>query len=178
MNYAEIKYFDIANGPGVRVSLFVSGCTHRCKNCFNTVAWDFNYGKPFTDDVKNKILSECKADYIKGLSLLGGEPFEPENQECLTEFLKTFKETYPQKDVWCYSGYTYEQLIGEKEGRCHTPLTKTMLSYIDVLVDGKFVQELYSIRLQFRGSSNQRLIDLNKTRQSGEIVLWSDEIKE
>lgn len=177
MNYAEIKYFDIANGPGVRVSLFVSGCTHRCKNCFNKVAWDFNYGNQFTEEIKNKIFDECKADYIKGISLLGGEPFEPENQSVLLDLLKEFKAKFPQKDVWCFSGYTYEQLTGKDESRCFTPITKDMLSYIDVLVDGKFVQELYSIRLQFRGSSNQRLIDLNKTRATGEIVLWADENK-
>lgn len=177
MNYAEIKYFDIANGPGVRVSVFVSGCTHRCKNCFNKIAWDFNYGTPFTADVKKKIIDECKGDYIKGLSLLGGEPFEPENQPALAEFLKEFKETYPDKDVWCYTGYTYEQLTGEIEGRCYTKNTETMMSYIDILVDGRFVEELYSIRLQFRGSSNQRIIDLAKTRATGEIILWTDENK-
>ncbi len=177
MNYAEIKYFDIANGPGVRVSLFVSGCTHRCKNCFNKVAWDFKYGNQFTDEIKNKIFDECKSDYIKGISLLGGEPFEPENQPDLLGFLKEFKVKFPEKDVWCFSGYTYEQLTGKDEARCYTPNTKDMLSYIDVLVDGKFVQELYSIRLQFRGSSNQRLIDLNRTRDTGEITLWTDENK-
>lgn len=177
MNYAEIKYFDIANGPGVRVSIFVSGCTHRCKNCFNKIAWDFNYGAHFTEDIKKKILRECKGDHIKGLSLLGGEPFEPENQPELIEFLKEFKEVYPKKDIWCYTGYTYEQLTGIKEGRCYTKNSDVMLSYIDVLVDGKFVEKLYSIRLQFRGSSNQRIIDLNKTRAAGEIVLWTDENK-
>lgn len=177
MNYAEIKYFDIANGPGVRVSIFVSGCTHRCKNCFNKIAWDFNYGTPFTDEVKNKIFDTCKDDYIKGLSLLGGEPFEPENQRELLELLREFKKKYPDKDVWCYSGYTYEQITGIETARCNTDIAKELLSNIDVLVDGKFVQELYSIRLQFRGSSNQRLIDLNKTRQSGNIILWTDKNK-
>lgn len=174
MNYAEIKYFDIANGSGVRVSLFVSGCTHRCKNCFNSMAWDFNYGKPFTDEVKGEILKECEKPHIKGLSLLGGEPFEPENQPELVSVLKLFKEKYPQKDVWCYSGYTYEQIIGVRESRCRTEFTDEMLSYIDVLVDGKFVEELYDLTLRFRGSSNQRLIDMNKTRKLGKIVLWED----
>lgn len=174
MNYAEIKYFDIANGSGVRVSIFVSGCTHRCKNCFNSMAWDFEYGKPFTDEVQNAVLQECGKSHIKGLSLLGGEPFEPENQPSLLAFLRHFKSEYPQKDVWCYSGYTYEQLIGKSESRCRTDITDEMLRYIDVLVDGKFVEELHSVMLRFRGSSNQRLIDMNKTRQSGEIVLWDD----
>ncbi len=175
MNYAEIKYFDIANGPGVRVSIFVSGCTHRCNGCFNSVAWDFNYGNTFDDSIKEKILTECSFDYIKGVSLLGGEPFEPENQKALLDFLKDFKKLYPQKDVWCYSGYTYEQLTGVIESRCSTPEALEMLSNIDVLVDGKFDKDLYSIRLKFRGSSNQRLIDLNKTRDCGEIVLWEEE---
>ena len=175
MNYAEIKHFDIANGPGVRVSVFVSGCTHHCKGCFNSVAWDFNYGKIFDDSIKEKVLNECSFDYIKGLSLLGGEPFEPENQPALLDLLREFKERYPQKDVWCYSGYTYEQLTGVIKSRSSTPEALEMLSYIDVLVDGKFNMDLYSIRLKFRGSSNQRLIDLNKTRSCGEIVLWDED---
>ena len=171
MNYAEIKYCDIANGEGVRVSLFVSGCTHRCKNCFNEIAWDFNYGNEFTEEVENKIIEACKPEYISGITILGGEPFEPENQPALTKFLHRFRELMPDKNVWCYSGYTYEELIGEKKSRCYTDKTSDMLDMIDVLVDGKFVQELHSIMLKFRGSSNQRLIDLRKTRETGNIVI-------
>jgi anaerobic ribonucleoside-triphosphate reductase activating protein len=174
LNYAEIKYNDIANGVGVRVSIFVSGCTHRCKNCFNSVAWDFNYGKPFTDKVKEQILDSCSEEYIAGISLLGGEPFEPENQPELLEFLKEFKERFPQKTVWCYSGYTYEQLKGITPSRARISTTDDMLNHIDVLVDGKFVEELHSITLRFRGSSNQRLIDLNETRKQCKIVLWDN----
>ena len=174
MNYAEIKYYDIANGSGVRVSLFVSGCTHRCKNCFNEIAWDFNYGNSFTEDVENKILSACEADYISGLTILGGEPFEPENQSALIGFLNRFKVRFPEKNIWCFSGYTYEELIGKIPSRCFTGNTKDMLALIDVLVDGRFVEELHSITLRFRGSSNQRIIDLNKTRSQGKIVLWED----
>lgn len=174
MNYAEIKYNDIANGVGVRVSVFVSGCTHRCKNCFNEVAWDFNYGKPFDQPIQNEILNRCDEEHIAGISLLGGEPFEPENQPELLKFLVKFKERFPQKNVWCYSGYTYEQLTGTVPSRARIDITDKMLELIDVLVDGKYVEELYSIMLRFRGSSNQRLIDLNKTREQGSIVLWDD----
>ena len=174
MNYAEIKYCDIANGEGVRVSLFVSGCTHRCKNCFNKIAWDFNYGNEFTESVENDILNACDTEYISGITLLGGEPFEPENQPTLLEFLKKFKDRYPDKNVWCYSGYTYEELTGSKESRCFTDITADMLNLIDVLVDGKYVEELHNLMLRFRGSSNQRLIDLNKTREMGEIVTLND----
>lgn len=172
MNYAEIKYNDIANGPGVRVTLFVSGCTHRCKNCFNEIAWDFNYGKPFTKDTENDILKACESDYISGVSVLGGEPFEPENQLALIDFLEKFREKFPQKNIWCYSGYVYEQIIGEYPARCFTDKSKRLLDLIDVLVDGKFVEELHSLMLKFRGSSNQRIIDLNKTRTENKIVLW------
>ncbi len=174
MNYAEIKYCDIANGEGVRVSLFVSGCTHRCKNCFNKIAWDFDYGNEFTKDVEDEILNACDGDYISGITLLGGEPFEPENQPVLLKFLRRFKERYPNKNVWCFSGYTYEELIGEKESRCFTDITAEMLNMIDVLVDGEYVEELHNLMLRFRGSSNQRLIDLNKTRETGTIVTLND----
>lgn len=176
MNYAEIKYCDIANGEGVRVSLFVSGCTHRCKNCFNKIAWDFNYGNEFTENVENDILNACDADYIAGVTLLGGEPFEPENQPRLLEFLKKFKTRYPDKNVWCYSGYTYEELTGKKESRCFTDITLEMLNLIDVLVDGEYVEELHTLMIRFRGSTNQRLIDLNATRKQGEIVTLNDRI--
>ena len=174
MNYATIKKRDIANGPGVRVSLFVSGCTHRCPGCFNEIAWDFDYGQPFTAETERELLEALAPDYIKGLSLLGGEPFEPQNQVPLVAFLQKMREIYPQKNVWCYSGYTLEQLSGRVESRARCEVTDKLLSMIDVLVDGRFVLEKKNIRLRFRGSENQRLIDLNKTRERGEIVLWDD----
>ena len=171
MNYAEIKYCDIANGIGVRTSLFVSGCTHHCENCFNKETWDFKFGKPFDRDTEQKILQSLKPSYIDGLSLLGGEPFEPVNQRGLVSLLKRVKEEYPEKTVWCYTGYTLESdLLSESRARCE--VTDEMLSYIDVLVDGEFVQELYDISLRFRGSSNQRLIDVKKTLEAGKTVLW------
>lgn len=162
MNYAALKKFDIANGPGVRVSLFVSGCRHHCKNCFNREAWDFDFGKPFTKETEEEILAELDKDYIKGLSLLGGEPFEPENRAALTELLKRVKEKYPDKTVWCYTGFEFEILTDQT--------AREMLSLIDVLVDGKFVEELKSPDLIFRGSSNQRILDLKKSLQVGEAV--------
>ncbi len=171
MNYAEIKYCDIANGVGVRTSLFVSGCTHRCKGCFNELAWDFTYGREFDEKIKNQILESLKPSYIEGLTLLGGEPFEPVNQRGLVGFLKEVKEKYPDKTIWCYTGYTLEDdLLRESRGRCD--VTDEMLSYIDVLVDGKFMEELYDISLRFKGSSNQRIIDLKQTLKTGEIVFW------
>ncbi len=172
MNYATIKKRDIANGPGVRVSLFVSGCTHRCPGCFNAVTWDFDYGEPFTPAVEEELLSLMEPDYICGLSLLGGEPFEPCNQRALLPFLKRVKAAFPQKTIWCYSGYTLEELMGESCAHCEC--TDEMLSLLDVLVDGRFVLEKKNIRLRFRGSENQRLIDMNKTRAAGEIVLWDE----
>ena len=169
MNYAEIKNFDIANGLGIRVSLFVSGCTHRCKNCFNSIAWDFNYGKPFTKEVEDSIIEMLSKPSVSGLTLLGGEPMEPVNQEGLIGFLRRVKKEVPNKNIWCYTGYTLENDL--LTGRAHTSLTEEILSYIDVLVDGKFVEELKSLMLKFRGSSNQRLIDLPKTLKTGEIIL-------
>lgn len=174
MHYATIKENDIANGTGVRTSLFVSGCTHHCKNCFNEVAWDFGYGTPFTDETAAQIIASCKPLYNSGLSLLGGEPMEPENQRALLPFVQAFKQACPHKTIWCYSGYTYEQLTGAEESRGRCEVTDELLGLLDVLVDGKFVQELYDITLRFRGSSNQRLIDLPKTRAAGEIVTWID----
>ncbi len=159
MNYCEIKNCDIANGEGVRVSLFVSGCTHRCRGCFNREAWDFNAGKLFTEDTEDMLIELLAPSYINGLSLLGGEPFEPQNQRRLVPFLKRVKETYPQKNIWCYTGYTYERdLLCSSRARCD--VTDEMLSYIDVLVDGEFVEEEYDISLKFRGSKNQRIINL------------------
>ena len=172
MNYSEIKYNDIANGIGVRTSLFVSGCRHHCKNCFNEITWDFNHGKPFTDEVKEKILKSVEPSWINGLSLLGGEPFEPENQGALLELLKEFHSRYPEKDVWCYSGFTLEEIIGEKKSRAFTEISKALLENIDVLVDGKYVEELHSIMLKFRGSSNQRVINVKQTLENGNIILY------
>ena len=170
MNYGEIKSCDIANGEGVRVSLFVSGCTHHCKNCFNAETWDFNFGKPFTREIEDKIIEELAPDYIDGFSLLGGEPFEPLNQKVLLPFLRRIKDKYPQKSVWCYTGYLFDkELKSESRARCE--YTDEMLSLIDVLVDGEFVQELYDISLQFKGSTNQRIIDVKKIPTDGNCHL-------
>ncbi len=158
MNYAEIKKRDIANGTGVRVSLFVSGCTHRCKGCFNEVAWDFNYGKVFDEKVWEEIFDALSPDYVAGLSLLGGEPMEKVNQRQLVKFLREYKKRFPNKDVWCYTGYTLEKDL-VPGGRAHCEVTDEMLCFIDTLVDGEFVEELYDISLKFRGSSNQRIIE-------------------
>ena len=172
MNYAVIKKFDIANGPGVRVSLFVSGCRHRCKNCFNSEAWDFSFGKPFTSEVEDEIISALKPLHIEGFSLLGGEPFEPENQGPLAEFLEKLKNELPDKTIWCYTGFLFdEQLLKGTVGNIET--VKKMLDNIDVLVDGKFVEELKSPDLLFRGSSNQRIIDVKKSLEKGETC-WLD----
>ena len=169
MNYAEIKNCDIANGEGIRVSLFVSGCTHHCKNCFNSEAWDFEYGQPFTEEIEDKILEYLSPDYVDGLSLLGGEPFEPQNQQALLPFLKKVKEKYPNKNIWCYSGYLLdEELLKESRARCE--YTDEMLSVIDVLVDGEFVQDLYDISLAYKGSSNQRIIDVKSSLEQNKIV--------
>ncbi len=171
MNYAEIKRCDIANGVGVRYSLFVSGCTHRCKNCFNAIAWDFSYGKEFDEKTQEELLKEMKPDYIRGLTLLGGEPMEPSNQEGLLPFIKHFKERYPKKDIWCYTGYVYtEEQPGKLIPQC--PQTEELLSLIDVLVDGPFIEAQKKLTLRFRGSENQRLIDMKKTQEQGRVVLW------
>ncbi len=174
MNIAEIKYNDIANGLGVRTSVFVSGCRHRCKNCFNAVTWDFSYGKPFDKKTKEDILKSAEPSWINGLSILGGEPFEKENQKELLSLLEEFHSRYPEKDVWCYSGFTLEEILGKKESRAHTETAEKLLRNIDVLVDGRYVEELHSITLKFRGSSNQRVIDVKKTLGSGNIVLYLD----
>ncbi|MDE7162123.1 MAG: anaerobic ribonucleoside-triphosphate reductase activating protein, partial [Anaeroplasmataceae bacterium] len=168
MNYATIKKYDIANGLGVRVSLFVSGCTHHCKNCFNAVAWDFNYGNAFTKEVEDEIIAALKQPMISGLTLLGGEPMEPENQRGLFSFLKRVKSSVPEKTIWCYSGYVFEELLN---GKAHIDITNEILEMIDVLVDGKFVEELKDITLKFRGSSNQRVIDLKTTLATKQISL-------
>lgn len=158
MKYANIKYYDIANGTGVRTSLFVSGCTHRCKGCFNEIAWDFSYGEEFTEETEDAILASCEPGYISGLSLLGGEPMEPANQQALLPLLRRFKERFPKKTIWCYTGYTYETDLLASHGRARCAATDEFLSLIDVLVDGEFDQELYDISLKFRGSSNQRIL--------------------
>ena len=164
MNYGEIKKWDIADGPGVRVSLFVSGCRHHCKGCFNEDTWDFDYGKPYTEDTRREILMALDKDYIQGLTLLGGEPFEPENQKILVELLRTVRERLPKKDIWSYTGFIFERDL-VPGGRAYTNVTEEMLSMIDVLVDGPFVKEQKDITLEFRGSRNQRLLD-RETRSS------------
>ena len=165
MNYGEIKTCDIANGEGVRVSLFVSGCTHHCKNCFNDVAWDFGYGKPFTEETEEMLLKALEPDYVDGLSLLGGEPFEPENQKELAGLLQKIKESYPEKNVWCYTGYLYDvDLI--PGGKVYTEYTDKMLACIDTLVDGEFIEAEKDLTLEFRGSRNQRILHLDEIRQN------------
>ena len=170
MHYSTIKDCDIANGIGVRITLFVSGCTNHCKNCFQPQTWDFDFGEPFTEETEKKLLEMLKPDYINGLTLLGGEPMEPQNQRALVPFLKRVRETYPNKNIWCFTGFTYEVLKTDgSHPRCE--VTDEMLSLIDVLVDGRYVDELKDLTLQFRGSSNQRLIDMVKTRENGEVTL-------
>ena len=171
MNYAEIKKCDIADGPGVRVSLFVSGCSHHCKGCFNEEAWDFSYGKPFTQETCEMLAGLLASEYIKGLTLLGGEPLEPANQKALLPFLRMVREKLPQKSIWCYTGYIYGE-DGIHRPIPHLAETDELLSMIDVLVDGPFELDKKDISLLFRGSSNQRLIDLKKTRQAGRVILW------
>ena len=165
VNYAEIKYFDIANGEGVRTTLFVSGCTRGCPGCFNSGAWSFEAGKPFTREVEDKIIESMAPDYVDGLTLLGGEPMEPQNQAGLVGFVERVRERYPRrcgKTIWCFTGDTLDELM--PGGRHHTEVTDRLLDCIDILVDGPWVQELYDISLRFHGSSNQRIIDLNATR--------------
>lgn len=157
MNYANIKNCDIADGPGVRISLFVSGCRHHCKGCFNAETWDFNFGQLYTEETEAELLELLAPDFIQGFTLLGGEPFEPENQVVLVHLLKKIRETYPQKDIWCYTGYLYDvDLIAG--GKVFTEVTKEMLSYIDVLVDGEFIEAEKDLSLEFRGSRNQRIV--------------------
>ena len=176
MNYATIKKRDIANGIGVRVSLFVSGCTHRCKNCFNKETWDFSYGEKYTSDTEKLILSYLEPSFVNGLSLLGGEPFEPQNQKELVKLLRTVKEKFPNKDIWCYTGYLFdEQLLKQSRARCE--YTDEMLSLIDILVDGPYVEEEKDITLQFRGSKNQRVIDVKRSLNENKVVLWDRLIK-
>ena len=171
MNYADIRPIDVANGPGIRVSLFVSGCTHACPGCFNPEAWDFGYGQPFTKDEEDAILTHLAKPYVKGLSLLGGEPFHPSNQAAVLELVKRVREAHPGKDIWGYTGYLYEDLLAGKVGE-HS---RELLEQLDVLVDGPFVLEQKELSLRFRGSANQRLIDVPASRKAGNVVWWNDE---
>lgn len=177
MNYATIKKHDIANGTGVRVSLFVSGCTHHCKGCFNPETWDFNYGDPYTPDVEEEILRALAPSYIKGLTLLGGEPFEPQNQPALLGLCKRIKREFPDKTIWCYTGYDYEKdILAGKLG--DHEITDELIHLIDVLVDGEFVEAKKDLKLRFKGSSNQRIIDVQKSLLEDEIVLWDAVVPE
>ncbi len=171
MNYCNVKNCDIANGVGVRVSLFVSGCRNRCKNCFQPETWDFNYGKPFDEQTEEKLIKMLTPSYINGLTVLGGEPMEPENQRALLPFLKKVKAAYPQKTIWLYTGFTLEELRSP-DCRAHTEYTEEILKLLTVLVDGRFVEEKKNISLRFRGSENQRLIDVAATLAAGSVTLW------
>lgn len=171
MNYGEIKTTDIANGVGVRTSLFVSGCTHHCKGCFNEETWDFAYGKPFTKEVEDEIIESLRPVYVTGLTVLGGEPMEVVNQQVVRPFLERVKAELPDKNIWIYSGYTWEELNDAENKRCHSEDTDKILSIIDVLVDGEFKLDQKDISLRFRGSSNQRVIDVKKTLEEGQVVI-------
>lgn len=171
MKYAQVFVCDVANGPGCRTSLFVSGCTHHCKECFNEIAWDFNYGKEFSQEIQDYLIKESSHPYVNGFTFLGGEPMEIRNQKALRSFIERIKKELPDKTIWLYSGYTYEELTDLNNKRCHSDDTDTILSMIDVLVDGEFQSDKKDITLKFRGSSNQRIIDVKKTRASGKIVL-------
>lgn len=171
MNYATIKPYDVANGPGIRVSVFVSGCTHQCKGCFNQEAWDFTYGSEFTKNTLEKILTYLEPAYIKGLSLLGGEPFEYSNQQGLLPLLREVKHRFPDKDIWCYTGYRFDEDILDQMCK-NQEVTREMVSYLDVIVDGKFILEQKNINLRFRGSENQRIITVRKSLEENKIILW------
>lgn len=173
MHYGNIKNYDIADGEGVRVTLFVSGCTNHCKDCFQPETWNFCYGKEYTQETEQEILNLLSNENITGLTLLGGEPFEPENQRVLVTLLRKVKECYPNKDIWSYTGFVYDSDLLEGQ-RKHTEVTDEMLSYLKVLVDGPFISELKDISLYFRGSTNQRVIDMQQTLSSGNIVLYHD----
>ena len=172
MNYANIKNLDIANGEGIRVSLFVSGCTHHCKNCFNPETWDFNYGKPFTEETEDEILKMLEPNHIAGITLLGGEPFDPRNQPALLNLVKRIKQKFGNnKNIWSFTGYIYDKdLI--KGGRAYCEATDELLAHLDVLIDGPFVESLKNLMLKFRGSSNQRVINMKETLKKGKIILY------
>lgn len=171
MNYADIKKYDVANGPGVRISVFVSGCNHHCKECFNEEAWDFNFGTPFTDETTNMVIESMKPTYIAGLTILGGEPMEAINQKGLLPFIRKVKEVYPEKSIWCFTGFLFDKdIVGKMFDT--VPEAKELVSYFDVIVDGKFILELKNVNLRFKGSSNQRTIMVKESLKKGEIVLW------
>ena len=172
MYYSVIKNCDIANGPGVRVVLFVSGCRHHCPGCFQPQTWDFHYGKPFTDDTRAEIFAELDKPYINGLTVLGGEPFEPENQRDLLPLLQEVRRRYPDKSIWCFTGFRLEDELLRSGSYPRCEVTDELLACINVLVDGRFVKELKDISLQFRGSRNQRVIDMDRTREAGKITIW------
>ena len=172
MYYGELKKFDIANGYGVRTTLFVSGCTNRCPGCFQPQTWDFEYGKPYTKETEDEIIESLRPYYVNGLTLLGGEPFEPENQRTLLPLLHRVKAEFPDKDVWCFTGFTLDGELQNDGSHPRCEVTDEMLSMIDVLVDGRFILDLKDIALRFRGSSNQRLIDLKSTLREGRIIPW------
>ncbi len=173
MNYADIKSIDVANGPGVRVSLFVSGCSHHCEDCFNKETWDFHFGELFGEKEIDIILEHLSHSHIKGFSLLGGEPFEFTNQQGVLPLLRRIKEVYPEKDIWCWTGYLFDKDIRDKM-MLNWPETRELISYIDILVDGRFEKDKKDLTLRFRGSSNQRIIDVQKSLSSNEIVLWNE----
>ncbi len=177
MNYATIKKYDIANGPGVRVSLFVSGCSHHCKGCFNPETWDFSYGKPFNKETEDEIIEALKPDYIEGFSLLGGEPFEIQNQKALLSFIKRVKYRYPEKDIWCYSGYLFDRDIISENGAARCEATDELLSFLDILIDGEFIEDKKNLNIKFRGSENQRIIDVQKSLKEKKVCTLSDEDK-
>ena len=173
MNYAEIKNVDIANGPGVRVSLFVSGCTHHCKGCFNEMTWDFDYGKPYTQETIDYLLKLLEPNYIKGITFLGGEPMDPRNQEEVLNTVRQIKEHYPSKDIWLFTGYLLDRdILGQMADTL--PHTRELVSLLDVIVDGPFILEKKNLNLRFCGSENQRIIDVQRTLDSGSIVLWEE----
>ena len=174
MNFSEIKYFDIANGEGVRTTLFVSGCRHACPGCFNPEQQDFTAGEPFTEQVQQRIIDSMAPAYVAGLTLLGGEPMEPENQRALAPFIARVRKACPGKTIWCYTGDLLEDLRNPESPR-HTEVTDDLLASIDVLVDGPFVEAKHDITLRFRGSSNQRVIDMPATLSAGEVRLWADD---
>ncbi|MBO5312327.1 MAG: anaerobic ribonucleoside-triphosphate reductase activating protein [Clostridia bacterium] len=172
MNYATIKYNDVSNGPGIRTSLFVSGCTHRCKGCFNSVAWDFDYGEKYTKETEDELIASLNSPFVKGITLLGGEPFEPQNQEELLKLTERIRREMPDKTIWCFSGYTIEEMLTGRLSSC--PTTLPLLKNIDVLVDGRFIEEEKSLMLKFKGSKNQRTILVGETLARGQITLLYD----
>ena len=177
MNYGQIYYADVANGIGCRTSLFVSGCTHHCKGCFNEMTWDFTYGHPYTKETEDKIVESLKPSYISGLTILGGEPMELLNQKAIAPLIDRVKKEVLHASIWIYSGYIWEELNDPDNAKCHGEYTDAILSQIDILVDGEFVEEKKDIALSFRGSSNQRIIDVPKTFEAGHIVISDYQVR-